>query len=200
MASVNCCAVATSYSAKATDTRRFVSSIGQRRGNRQSIFRRVDQKQIARFDVGRARSQRARGWPRHPTLAASRSNDLRKPIDRRVELGDQPVRRLGRCARVVGQRDEIVREALERSAHRCLADASAGIARAPLVNSSVAACRNPCGGMNSHGLSSTVNTAAVSLLAPPRFCSSVSTFAAAALAGSSMPSARAMASTMWMSL
>ena len=33
----------------------------QWRGNRQSIFRHVNQKQIARFDVGRARCQRVRG-------------------------------------------------------------------------------------------------------------------------------------------
>ena len=51
-------------------------------------------------------------------FASSRSNDCGSAIDRRVELRDQPVRCFGRSARIVGQGNKIVREALERSANR----------------------------------------------------------------------------------
>ena len=88
----------------------------QGRGNRQPIFRHVDQKKIAGTFVcrwfGHARKNRRRGGLRG--IAIER---LRQPIDRRGELGDQPACYVGLCAHVIGQRDELGCETFERRSH-----------------------------------------------------------------------------------
>ena len=62
----------------------------QWRGNRQSILRHVNEKQIAGFDLPACATRP--GEDRCPgRLCGGAIEGLRQPIDRRVELCDQPV-------------------------------------------------------------------------------------------------------------
>ena len=120
----------------------------QRRRDRQPVFRDVNQEEIARalrLPLGSATRARIAAAA---AFVAAPIKRMRETIDHRVELGDQPachVRPVRACPSPA-QRAR-TRDAPERVC-TVSAEASIGIARAPLVRSSVAACRNPCGGIH----------------------------------------------------
>ena len=90
---------------------------GERSSDRQSIFGHIDEKQIARLGVGRARCD-ARENGRGCQFDAVALDRVRKSIDRCVEFVGQPFKRRPGRPHIVGQRHELVRDALQRNTNR----------------------------------------------------------------------------------